>query len=74
MTPKIFEIVALIMGVQVDAVSELSSPENLENWDSLRHMKLILALEESLGIQFTEDQIVGVRSVRDILELIKTKA
>ncbi len=74
MTKKIFEIVARIMGVQVDVVSEHSSPENLANWDSLRHMKLILALEESLGIQFTEAQIVGVRSVKDILELIQTKA
>jgi acyl carrier protein len=74
MNKKIFEIVARIMGVHVDAVSELSSPENLANWDSLQHMKLILALEESLSIQFTEAQIVSVRSVKDILKLIQTKA
>ena len=74
MNNKIFAIVARIMGVPIDAINEFSSPETLSNWDSLRHMKLILALEESLNMQLTEAQIVGVRSVKDILELVKEKA
>jgi acyl carrier protein len=74
MNNKIFSIVARILGVPIGAINELSSPETLANWDSLRHMKLILALEESLNMQLTEAQIVSVRSVKDILELVKAKA
>lgn len=74
MNKKIFAIVARIMGVPIDSINESSSPETLANWDSLRHMKLILALEESLNVQLTEAQIVSVRSVKDILEMVKAKA
>ena len=73
MSKKVFEIVARIMGVPVEVVSLESSPETLENWDSLRHMKLILAIEESLDVQFRDEDIVGIKSVRDLLACVEAR-
>lgn len=73
MSSKVFEIVARIMGVPVDAVNLESSPETLENWDSLRHMKLILAIEESLGVQFSDEDIVSIRNVQDLLARVEAR-
>jgi acyl carrier protein len=73
MSSKVFEIVARIMGVPVDAVNLESSPETLENWDSLRHMKLILAIEESLGVQFSDEDIVSIKSVQDLLTRVEAR-
>jgi len=73
MSRKVFEIVARIMVVPVDAVSLESSPETLENWDSLRHMKLILAIEESLDVQFSDDDIVSIKNVRDLLACVEAR-
>lgn len=73
MSSKVFEIVARIMGVPVDAVSLESSPETLENWDSLRHMKLILAIEESLGVQFSDEDIVSIKNVQDLLARVEAR-
>lgn len=73
MRQKVFEIVARIMGVPVEAVTSESSPETLANWDSLRHMKLILAIEESLDIQFNDEDIVSIKNVQDLLSRLEAK-
>jgi acyl carrier protein len=73
MRQKVFEIVARIMGVPLEAVTSESSPETLANWDSLRHMKLILAIEESLDIQFNDEDIVSIKSVQDLLFRLEAK-
>ena len=73
MRQKIFEIVARIMGVPVEAVSTESSPETLANWDSLRHMKLILAIEESLSIQLNDEDIVSIKNVQDLVYRLEAK-
>ncbi len=73
MSSKVFEIVARIMGVPVDAVNLESSPETLENWDSLRHIKLILAIEESLGVQFSDEDIVSIKNVQDLLARVEAR-
>ena len=73
MRKKVFEIVARIMGVPVEAVSTESSSETLANWDSLRHMKLILAIEESLNIEFNDEDIVSIKNVQDLLSRLEAK-
>jgi acyl carrier protein len=73
MRQKVFEIVARIMGVPVEAVTSESSPETLANWDSLRHMKLILAIEESLDIQFNDEDIVSIKNLQDLLSRLEAK-
>jgi acyl carrier protein len=73
MSKKVLEIVASIMGVPAESVTEASTPETLRNWDSLRHMKLILAVEESLGIEFSDEDIVAIRDVRGLIARTEAK-
>ena len=73
MQTKVFEIVARIMGVPQNEVSEDSSPQTLPKWDSLRHMKLILALEETLDIRFSDTDVSMMKDVRSILERVAAR-
>jgi acyl carrier protein len=61
------------MEVSIDQVSEESSPETIENWDSLRNINLILALEEEFGIYFSDEQITEVLNVESIIQIIKNQ-
>lgn len=47
--------------------------QDLESWDSLKHMELIATLEEQLGIQLSFDEIVKMRSVSDIKRVLNSK-
>ena len=68
---KIIEIVANMMEVPMDSVTMDSSPDTIETWDSLKHMNLLLALEQEFEIEFTDDQIVELLNVELIAATIK---
>lgn len=55
----------------MEQINENSSPDTIEAWDSLKHMNLILALEESLNVQFTDEQIVEMLSMELILAVLR---
>lgn len=63
-------IVAHIMGVPAIAISDDTSARSLQSWDSLRHMKLILAVEEKFDVRLTDEQIVSITDVRSIVSLV----
>lgn len=39
-------------------------------WDSLAHVKLILALEEEFDVKFSFDQVANVKSVAELKRII----
>ena len=46
MEQRIKNVMASIFKVDISEIDENISPDTLENWDSLGHMNLIVALEE----------------------------
>jgi acyl carrier protein len=67
---KLVEIMAPIFEVEESEMSENASPENVEKWDSLAHMNLVIALEQEFDIQFTEDQIVESLSFKALADIL----
>lgn len=47
--------------------------EKVKGWDSLGHMKIISAIEEKLAISFEIDEIVGINTVKKLIDLTKKK-
>jgi acyl carrier protein len=56
------QVLADIFGVDVSTIGETSSVDTVEKWDSLRHLNLILALEERFNVTLTEEQTVQILS------------
>ena len=73
MREKVVELISQIMEVPIQKIQEESSPEQIESWDSLNHMTLILALEETFQVIFTDEEIVEMVSVKLILETLGRK-
>ena len=46
---------------------------NIDGWDSLGHMRLILALENKFDIKFDYSEIVELSSVEAIQEFLRKK-
>lgn len=65
--PRVVRAVSQIMGVAEQQVTDTSSADSLDTWDSLRHMNLMLALEEEFGIKFSDEQIMTMSSVGRIV-------
>jgi len=54
-------------------ITATASSKTLEKWDSIAHMNLMLALEESFAIQFTDAEIMDNRSLAALSALIAKK-
>jgi len=57
MSERIRLVMSQVLQVEPGDITQESSPESIERWDSLKHMQLIMALEDELGIQFPDDAI-----------------
>lgn len=71
MKKRVFEVMSRVFGVPLEQINEESSPDYIESWDSLKHMNLVLALEEEFNIQFTDEQIAELMSGELILNALR---
>ncbi|MDO9309317.1 MAG: acyl carrier protein [Deltaproteobacteria bacterium] len=50
-----------------------TSSDDIEEWDSLTHMNLVVALELSFKIKFALGELQKLRNVGEMLDLINRK-
>ncbi len=70
---QVRSVVSDVMGVPVASINAASSPENIEAWDSVQHLSLVMSLEQALAIQFQPEEIEKLRTVGAIETLIMAK-
>jgi acyl carrier protein len=66
MNDKLRKIISEVLAVAEDDIDSSTSTETQPKWDSLRHMNLILAIEDDFGVRFTDDEIPFLTSVSAI--------
>ena len=67
------KLLADILQIPVTEVTDQLAMQDLDVWDSLKHMEVIAALEQQFELQFTFDEIVSMRSVGDIKRVLSNK-
>ena len=74
---KILQIIRDNLAIAVDdpnlQISEATTSEDVAEWDSVNHMKLIIALENELNIRFEPDEITSLSDVKGLVDLIEQK-
>ena len=70
---KIKKIISIVFEIELNKINDNSSPDNIENWDSLRHMMLIDALEDEFDIQFSDDEMTELINYKLIKFTISDK-
>ena len=48
-------------------------PDEIEGWDSMAHLNLVMAVGEEFGVELDFNEIMGIGTVGDILKIIKIK-
>jgi acyl carrier protein len=56
----------------IEAVPELSA-KDIEGWDSLAHIRLILTIEKAFKIKFATSEVREIENVQDIVSVIKAR-
>ena len=71
MPERLEEVISSILGVPAEALSDDSSTENTEGWDSLRQLSILLALESAYGISITTPEAIDMNSIVAIKAVLK---
>jgi acyl carrier protein len=53
------------------AVTADTSRNDVADWDSVAHVKIVLSLEEEFAVRFTEDEVSSAQTVGDLLTAIE---
>ena len=67
-------LVVDVMGFDVSEVKSTLSREEEERWDSLNHLRLITAIEQTFSTRLTMDEIENIVTLGDLDNLIADKA
>ena len=54
-------------------VQDSTTADDVEGWDSLTHIDLIVALENRFRVKFTTGEVGKLANVGDLVNLIKSK-
>lgn len=71
MEKRVKEVMSKIFNVDVNKVGDDASPDTIEDWDSLHHMNLILALEDEFKVVFSDEQINEMLNFKLILVVLQ---
>ncbi|GAM10581.1 acyl carrier protein [Geobacter sp. OR-1] len=50
-----------------------TTANDIDGWDSLSHVNLIVAVETQFGIKFSQKELVSFKNVGDLLKRIESK-
>ena len=70
---KLKQVVSDILEVNIDDINENSSPDNIEKWDSLSHIKLVMAIEAEFNVKLTPEDMMDMLSVKLIKMILAEK-
>jgi acyl carrier protein len=70
---RVIAIVARVFDLRPEQVSDQTERGKLEVWDSLNHLLLISEIEEELNVEFTADEVLRIKNVKDLREILAKK-
>ena len=50
-----------------------TTADDVADWDSINHVRLLIALEEDLGFRFTNEEAEGLSNVGELVDLVQRK-
>lgn len=51
-------------------VTDTTTADDIEDWDSLEHINLLAAVEQEFGMKFNMGQVVSMKNVGEMADII----
>ena len=76
MMEKLYEIQDIIrdvLGDETITINQQSTAADVGRWDSLANVQIILAIEDTFGVEFSLDEMTSFYCIGDIIRTIEQK-
>lgn len=68
---RLNKVLSKVLRISEDQITDETSPDNAETWDSFNGLMLVSELESEFDMKFTMDEVMSVKCVKDIKEVLK---
>lgn len=62
-----------VLDIENISLNRTTTAKDVDDWDSLNHMQLIVAIEKYFKIRFKASEIQGFRNVGEMCDAIESK-
>jgi len=70
---QVRDLAADLFAMPREAITPETSPDNLEQWDSMQHLNLMLELEMTFGVKFTAKEQAEMLSIGAVAGTVERK-
>ena len=70
---KLNEIFCDVLDLDEVQLTDETSAEDIEEWDSLSHIQLIVAIEKEFKLKFTSKEIMSWKNVGEMVDSMEEK-
>lgn len=70
---KVRMLFAKVLRIPPEDIRMDSSTKTTRNWDSLRHVELVVEIEEAYNVSFAPTEVFALTSVRGFCEVLSRK-
>ena len=67
---KLNEVFQDVFDDESITVTETTTADDIEEWDSLEHINLLAAVEQEFGMKFNMGQVVSMKNVGEMADII----
>jgi acyl carrier protein len=71
MRDDIIAVFAQVFGRASAQFGDETAPATVEGWDSVRHVELVVALEERFGCMFDPEEVPELTSLKTIEDILR---
>lgn len=69
---KLQEVFCDVFDDEIEIFDEMTA-KDIEDWDSLMHIQLIIAIEKAFQVKFSAQEVAQVNNVGEFIQLIDSK-
>jgi acyl carrier protein len=71
-TASLRDVMAQVFDVEAAELDDHSGPHDIAAWTSIKHLELVVTLEEVYGVSLSQQDIKALRSVVAVREVLAT--
>jgi acyl carrier protein len=72
-TEKVQDVMCDVFDIDDLHITDATTAEDLEEWDSLSHIRFMITLERQFGFKFLNEEIAELKNVGDLVTVIQKK-
>jgi len=68
---KLIALISRVLDIDKKSITDLTSPENTESWDSFNALVMVSELELEFEVHFSIEEVYSVTCVKDIRDVLR---